>query len=115
MKSRDGKRLKVEESRRRRELLRKDEMLERERETSFRVKPSIRDDRDEVVRRERVHHWYGESHVVILLGVTLTENELIVEENDLSVDVLDENPERFCSTVNLLLPLEVGGDREFDS
>jgi hypothetical protein len=48
-------------------------------------------------------------------GVTLSEDEAIVEENDLPVDVFDENEERFRSTVDLLVPSEVGNDREVDT
>jgi hypothetical protein len=113
--SRDGERLKVEKSCGRRELLGKNEMFEGERETSFGMEPSIRDDRDEVVGRQRIHHRNGEGDVVILFSVTLAEDELVVEENDLSVDIFNEDPERFRCAVDLLLPLEVGSDGELDS
>jgi hypothetical protein len=93
VKSGDGERLEVEESRGRGELLGEDEVLEREREASFGVHPAVRDDRDEVVGRERIEHRDGEGDVVVLLGVALTEHELIVEEDDLAVDVFDDDPE----------------------
>lgn len=30
---------------------------------------------------------------MILFGVALTEDELVVEENDFSIDIFDEDPE----------------------
>jgi hypothetical protein len=111
----DGQRLEVKESGRRRELLGEDKVLEGEGKAGFGVHPAVRDDGDEVVGRERVEHGDGEGDVVILLGIALTEHELVVEEDDFAVDVLNDDPERFRATVHLLVPLEVGGDGELDA
>lgn len=57
------------------------------------MEPAVRNDRDEVVGREGIHHRDSKCHVMILFGVALTEDELVVEENDFSIDIFDEDPE----------------------
>ena len=50
---------------------------------------------------------------MFIFGISLPQNELVVEQDNLAVDVLDDDPERLGTTVDLLVPLEVGGYREF--
>jgi len=38
-----------------------------------------------------------------------------MEENDFTIDVLDNDPERLGSSVNSVVPLEVGCDRQVDT
>ena len=52
---------------------------------------------------------------MLILGVSLTQNEGIVEEYDLAIDVLYVDPERFSTTVNLLVPSEVRRDGKVDA
>jgi len=37
-----------------------------------------------------------------------------MEENDFAINILDEDDECFCSTMNLFVPSEVGYDRKVD-
>ena len=67
--------LEVEERGRWRELLGEDEMLERNRDTSLRVEPSVGDDGDEVVRWNRVEHWNGDRDVMFQFGVFLSKDK----------------------------------------
>lgn len=93
MKGGDRKRLEVEESGGWRELLGKDEMLERNGNAGLRVQPSVRDDGDEVVRWNRIEHWNGNCDVVFHFGVLLSKDERIAEEDDFTIDILDEDSE----------------------
>jgi len=114
----DGEVLEVEEGGRWRELFGKDKMLERNRDAGLRVQPSVRDDGDEVVRRNGFKHWDGDGDVVLVMlhnGVLLPEDERIVEEDDLAIDILDEDGERLSITMNLLFPTEVWGNGEVDA
>jgi hypothetical protein len=52
---------------------------------------------------------------MLVLSVALSENEDIMEQDDLAVDVLDENMERFGTSVDFCVPLEIGDDRKVDS
>ena len=47
---------------------------------------------------------------MLILCITLMEDERIVEENDFAINILDEDDECFRSTVNLFIPSEVGYD-----
>ena len=104
------------------------------------MEPAVRDDSDEVVGRKRVEHRDCEAHVRVLrdpvlwLRVPLSQEELVVavvtegqlpilrrregeasaQENNLAVDVLDEDPERLDLAVYLLVPREIGRDRELN-
>lgn len=49
---------------------------------------------------------------MFVLCVSLTENEGIMEEDDFPIDVFHDYPERFGRAVDLLIPLEVGDNRE---
>ena len=102
--------LQVEKRRGRRELLRKDQMLERDWQTRFRVQPSIRDDGYVVVGRDGLEHRDRESDVVLVFCVALPEDKGIMEEDDLAIHVLDQDPEGLGASMNLLVPSEVGND-----
>ena len=52
---------------------------------------------------------------MLVLGVTLTEDEGVVEEDNFAIDILDDDPEGFRSTMNLLVPSEIGDDRQVDT
>ena len=52
---------------------------------------------------------------MLVLGISLTKNEGVVEEDDLAIDVLDKNPERLGPTVDLLIPPEIGDDSKVDA
>ena len=75
------------------------------------VQPAIRYDGDVVVGRDRLEHGNGKGDVVLVLCVSLPKDEGVVEEDDLAVDVLDQDPERLSCSVDLFVPSEVGGDR----
>ena len=107
MKGGNREMLKVEESGRWRELLGEDEMLERNRDAGLRVQPSVGDDGNEIIGRNRFEHWNSDCDVVFHLGVLLSKNECIAEEDNLSIDILNENIERFGTPVNFLVPTEV--------
>ena len=107
--------LEVEESGRWRELFRKDEMFEGNRDASLRVQPSIRNDGDEVVRWNGFEHWNGDGDIVVHRGVLLPKDERITEEDDFAIDILDEDGERLSIAMNLIVPLEVGDNGEVDA
>jgi len=111
------KMLEVEESGRRGEFLGKDEMFERNRDASLRVQPSVRDYGDKVVRWNGVEHWDSDCNVVfhLHLGVFLSKDERIAEEDDLAIDILDEDSERLSTPVDLLVPTEVRDNGEVDT
>ena len=50
--------------------------------------------------------------VTFIFCIALTKLEGVMGEDDLSIDILDENPKGLGSTVDLLVPPEVGNDRE---
>jgi hypothetical protein len=75
------------------------------------MQPTIRNNRDEIVRRNWFKHGNRDCNIVFILGIPLTEDECILEENNLSIDVLNKNSERLCATMNFLVPSEVSGDR----
>ena len=52
---------------------------------------------------------------MLVLGIALSENEDIMEQDDLPINVLDEDMERFGTSVNFCVPLEIRDDREVDS
>jgi len=52
---------------------------------------------------------------VLILCITLTENERVVEENDLAIDIFDEDNKCFRSAVNLFVPSEIGYDGKVDT
>jgi len=108
--SRDWQRLKIEKFSRRHILFRQDEMAERDWENSLGSDPTIRNDSEEILRRERLKD--GDKHLesVLLFCELLLEKEELVVQDHLRVDVLDEDPETFRVSVNLLLPLEIWSD-----
>ena len=111
----DGKVLEVEEGGRWGELLGKDEMLERNRNASLRVQPSVGKDGDEVVRWNGVEHRNGDCNVVFHLGIFLSEDESIAKEDDFGIDILNEDSERLGTTMNLLIPTEVRDNGKVDA
>mmetsp|Transcript_75394 Transcript_75394/g.157135 ORF Transcript_75394/g.157135 Transcript_75394/m.157135 type:complete len:1109 (+) Transcript_75394:119-3445(+) len=106
--------LQVEQFGVRRVLLGQDEMSEGDRQQSLRVDPSVGDDADEVLGRQGLGDGHGEVEGVLLFRPTLLEHEHFLVKNLLAVHILDENPEGFRSAVDLLIPLEIGGDCELD-
>ena len=107
--------LEVEESGRWRELLGEYEMLEGNGDAGFRVQPSVRDDGNEVVGWNRLEHWNSDCDVMFHFGVLLPKNECITKENDFTIDIFDENGERFGASVNLLVPTEVRDNGKVDA
>ena len=89
----NGKVLEVEERGRWRELFWEDEMFEGNRNTGFRVQPSVGDNGDKVIGWNGLKHWNGDRDVVFRLCVLLSKEECIVEEDYFAIDVLDENGE----------------------
>lgn len=87
-------------------------MLEGDWETGFGMKPAVRDNGDIVVRGYGLKHRHCESDVVVVFCVSLAKDEGVMEQDDLAVDVFDDDPERLRTSVDLLIPLEVGGDGE---
>lgn len=115
VKGRRGEGLEVEKRRVGRELLGQEKVLERDGQGRLSVHPSVRGEPDEVVGGERVVDGDGEGHVVlalVLVGrhVLLAQEELISDEDDLSVDVLDRDVEELRRAVEVVVPLEVGRD-----
>lgn len=106
----ERKSLEIEEWSGRREFLGEDEVLEGDREAGLGLQPAIRHDGNVVVRWDRLEHRHSESDVVLVLGVPLTKNEGVVEEDDLTIDILHQDPERLGPTMDLLVPTEVGND-----
>ena len=45
---------------------------------------------------------------MLIVGITLSQNEAVMEKDYLSVDVLDKNDEGFRRSMNLLIPAEIG-------
>jgi len=111
----DRKMLEIKESGWRRELLGEDEVLERNRDASLRVQPSVREDGDEVVWRNGVEHRNGDCDVVFHIGVLLSKDERIAEENDFAIHILYEDCERLSTPMNPLVPLEVRDNGEVDA
>ena len=90
-------------------------MLEGNRDASLGVQPSVGDDGDEVVRRDGFKHWNGDGDVVVRLDVLFPKDERIVEEDDFSIDILDEDGERLSIAMSFLVPTEVRGDGEIEA
>ena len=90
-------------------------MLERDRETCLCMQPTIRDDGDVVVRRNGFEHGHRQCNVMFVLGVSLTQNKVVVEQDDFAVDVFDEDEKIFCRAVDLLIPPEVRNDGKIDT
>jgi hypothetical protein len=78
---------------------------------SLSVQSPVQDDGDIAVQMDRFIHGYGESDVMFVLGVLLTKDENIVEEDNLSVHISYRDDECFPVTVNPLVPpeSEMGG------
>jgi len=90
-------------------------MLERDWETCLRMQPTVRDDGDIVVWRNWLEHGHRQCNIMLVLGVSLTQNEVVMEKDDFAVDVFDEDKEVFCRAVDLLVPSEVRNDRKIDT
>ena len=52
---------------------------------------------------------------MLVLAEGLLQEEELVVQHDLRVDVLDEDPEPLAVAVDLVVPLEVGGEGEVDA
>ena len=73
---------------------------------SFTCNPPVRDNSDEVLRRERFKHWNKELDGVLVLTELLLQQEELVMQDVLTVHILNQDPECFRVTVNLLIPLK---------
>ena len=102
--------LEVKERSGRREFLRQDQVLEGDGESSLGMKPAVGDNGDVVVGWDGFEHRYSERDVVLVLCIPLSQDELVVEEDNLAVDVLNKDPERLGTTMNFLVPSEVWRD-----
>jgi len=45
---------------------------------------------------------------VLIFGITLSQNKAVMEKNHLSINVLDENDEGFCRSMNIFILAEIG-------
>mmetsp|Transcript_117329 Transcript_117329/g.373812 ORF Transcript_117329/g.373812 Transcript_117329/m.373812 type:complete len:986 (+) Transcript_117329:1016-3973(+) len=106
--------LQVEQLGVRRVLLGKDEVAERDRQQGLRVDPAIRDDADEVLRRQRLGDGHGEVQGVLLFGASFLQHEHLLVEDLLTVHILDEDPEGLGTAVHTRIPLEIWSDGELD-
>ena len=70
-------------------------MLEGDRQASLAVEPAVRNDGDVVVRGNWLEHGHGKCHIVLVFGISLAKDKCVVEQDDLAVDVLNEDPESF--------------------
>ena len=78
------------------------------------MQPPVRNDGD--IWGHRLEHWDSESGVVLLLGVTLSEDEGVMEKNHFSINVfLHHDEEGLSTSMTLFIPSEVGNDREVDA
>ncbi len=52
---------------------------------------------------------------MLVLGVSLTKYEGIIEQNGLFIDNFDHDDKCFCRSVNFFVPAEVWDDEQVDS
>ena len=90
-------------------------MFEGDREASLGMQPAVCDDGNVVIGRDGLGHGNGDGYIVLLLCISLTENKGIAEEDNFAVDVFNQDDERFCRSVDLLVPTEIWDDRQIDS
>ena len=87
-----GQGLEVEQLGWRRILLREDEVAEADRQHGLARDPAVRDDADEILRRQRLEHRHEElDGVLVLAELLLQQEELAV--NVLAAHVLHQDPE----------------------
>ena len=84
-------------------------MLEGDGKAGLGSQPTVGDDGDVVVGRDGLEHGNGEGGDI---GRMVAE---VVEEDDLAVDVLDEDPEGLARSVDLFIPSEVGNNSQIDA
>ena len=87
------KMLEVEECSRGREFLWEYKMLEGNRNAGLGIQPPVRDDGDEVVGRNRLEHRNSDRDIVFHLRVLLPKNKGIAEEDNFTINILDEDGE----------------------
>jgi len=51
----------------------------------------------------------------MLIFITLSQNEAVMEKDYLSVDVLDENYKGSRKFMNLFIPVEIGDNRKINA
>lgn len=51
---------------------------------------------------------------MLITGILALEQEVLVIEDNLTVNILHQNPESLRATMNLLIPLEVWSDGQFN-
>mmetsp|Transcript_28320 Transcript_28320/g.55450 ORF Transcript_28320/g.55450 Transcript_28320/m.55450 type:complete len:330 (-) Transcript_28320:843-1832(-) len=95
-------------------LLRQDEGPEGDGKHRLRREPAVRDDPNEVIGGKRVKQGDCEDENVVGVAALLSESEQLMMQNMFSITVLDEDPERLRGPMNLLIPMEVRGDRQLD-
>ena len=78
------------------------------------MKPTVGDNGDVVIRRNWFEHRHVKRHDVIVFGVTLVEDEGVVEEDNFAINIFHHDMECFGRPVYFFLPSEVRGDDEFD-
>ncbi len=88
----------------RKELVRQQQMLERDREWSLGLHPSIRDDFDEIVGRHWVVQRHSKADPVLLSGLTLLQDELLWVQYVLIVAVVHKYPEWLRIAMVLWVP-----------
>ena len=103
----DGEWLEVEELGGWRELLRQNEVAERDGQLGLRGQPLVRDDSDEVLGREWLEDRDKETDHVLVLRILGLEEEVLVVEDEFRVNVLHKDPECLqhstTATHNLLI------------
>ena len=52
---------------------------------------------------------------MLIFGITLSQNEAVMEKNYLSVDVLNENDKGFRRSMNLFIPAEIGNNGKINA
>jgi len=52
---------------------------------------------------------------MLIFSITLSQNEAIMEKDYLSVDILNEDDKRFCRSMNLFIPSEIGNNGKINA
>ena len=118
LESGNGEGLKLEKLGMRGELLRQDQLMERNRKSGLGMHPSVGNNRDEIIRR----HWVSDRNckvndmlVLLRLSIFLAQQEGVVIEDIFTITVLDQDPEAFSGTMNRIIPFKVRGDTELNT
>ena len=71
------------------------------------MQPTVRNDGDIIVWRNGLEHGHRQCDVMLVLGVSLAQHEVVMEQHNLAVDVFDHDEEVLCCAMDLLVPPEV--------